>query len=61
MVSTTYSSSLKNSFPKILLPRLGASAAIVTWVATGGNPGSLLGVGGERSLKRPDMAEKEAL
>jgi len=41
--------------------RLAASAGIVTWVATGGNPGNLLGLGGGRSLKRPEMAEKEAL
>ena len=40
--------------------RLAASAGIVTWVATGGNPGNLLGLGGGRSLKRQDMAEKEA-
>jgi len=38
---------------------LAASAGIVTWVATGGNPGNLLGLGGGRSLKRPEMAEKE--
>lgn len=38
---------------------LAASAGIVTWVATGGNPGNLLGLGGGRSLKRQDMAEKE--
>ena len=29
-------------------------------VFTGGNPGSLLGLSGGRSLARPDMAEKEA-
>lgn len=40
--------------------RIAASAGIVTWVATGGNPTAWLGIGGERSLKRPDMAEKEA-
>lgn len=44
----------------MLWTRLAASAGIVTWVATGGNPGNLLGLGGGRSLKRQDMAEKEA-
>ena len=39
--------------------RLAASLGIASWVVTGGNPGNLLGMGG-RSLKRPDMAEKEA-
>ncbi|CAJ1382529.1 unnamed protein product [Effrenium voratum] len=37
---------------------LAASLGIASWVVTGGNPGNLLGMGG-RSLKRPDMAEKE--
>ena len=45
---------------QVPLIRLAASAGIVTWVATGGNPGNLLGLGGGRSLKRPEMAEKEA-
>ncbi|CAE7289044.1 Iigp1 [Symbiodinium sp. CCMP2592] len=38
---------------------LAASFGLASWVFTGGNPGSLLGLSGGRSLARPDMAEKE--